>query len=143
VTLIELIIAIVVVAIAVIGVLGALSTTSTGSAEAMVRAQAAAIGTAYLEEAMLKPFADPDGVDGETQRTLYDDVDDYNNLDDHGARDQMSTALSGLSAYRVRMSVGSGTLGTIPAANVKRIDVTVTHPIGVSLLFSGYRTDYP
>lgn len=142
VTLVELVIAIVVIAIAVVGVLAALSKTSTGSAEAMVRAQAVAIGNAYLEEALLKPFADPDGADGEAARTLFDDVDDYNNLDDNGARDQMSTALAGLAAYRVRMSVGNGTLGALGAGTVKRVDVTVEHPIGVAMTFSGYRTNY-
>jgi len=142
VTLVELVIAIVIVSIAVVGVLGVLSRTSTGSAEAMVRAQAVAIGNAYLEEAMLKPFADPDGVDAEATRTAFDDVDDYNGLDDNGARDQISNALSGLDAYRVRMTVGSGTLGALPAADVKRIDVTVSHSIGVVMTFSSYRTRY-
>ena len=36
------------------------------SADAMVLSQAVAIAEAYLEEITLKPFADPDGVDGET-----------------------------------------------------------------------------
>jgi MSHA pilin protein MshD len=142
VTLVELVIAIVVVSIAVVGVLAVLSKTSTGSAEALVRAQAVAIGNAYLEEALLKPFVDPDGADAEATRTAFDDVDDYNGLDDSGARDQVSNALSGLDAYRVRMTVGSGTLGALPAASVKRIDVTVSHPIGVAMTFSGYRTSY-
>ena len=144
VTLIELVIAIVVVAIAVVGVLGVLTRNSSGSADALVRAQAMAIGNAYLEEALLKPFTDPDATDGESARTSFDDVDDYNGLDDNGARDQLSNALSGLSGYRVQMSVGSGTLGTIPAASVKRVDVTVTHAAaGVTMTFSGYRTRDP
>lgn len=143
-TLIELVIAIVVVAIAVVGVLGALTKTASGGAEAMVRTQAVAIGNAYLEEALLKPFADPDSVDTEANRTLFDDVDDYNGLDDNGARDQMSNALTGLDGYRVRMTVGSGTLGALPAADVKRVDVTVSHAnTGLSMTFSGYRTRFP
>lgn len=141
-TLVELVITIVIVGIAVIGVLAVLARSSTSSAEAMVQAQAVAIGNAYLEEALLKPFVDPDGVDGEGSRTLFDDVDDYNGLDDNGARNQTNTALSGLASYRVRMTVASGALGALAATDVKRVDVSVTHPIGVAMTFSGYRTRY-
>ena len=143
VSLVELVIAIVIITIAVVGVLAVLSSSSTGSAQTMVRAQAVAIGNAYLEEALLKPFADPDGADTETARTLFDDVDDYNGLDDTGARDQMNDALVGLGAYRITMTVGSGSLGSLAAADVKRVDVTVQHPLSIAMTFSGYRTNYP
>jgi hypothetical protein len=39
------------------------------------------------------------------------------------------------------MTVGSGSLGSLPVADVKRIDVTVSHAI-VTMTFSGYRTRY-
>ncbi len=143
VTLIELVISIVVIAIAVTAVLGVLSSASANSAEALVRTQAVAIGNAYLEEALLKPFNDPDVVDGEVARVDFDDVDDYNGVNDSGAHDQLSNALAGLDAYQVQMSVVAGTLGALPAADVKRVDVTVLHPSGATLVFSGYRTRYP
>jgi MSHA pilin protein MshD len=143
VTLVELVIAIVVVSIAVTAVLGVLSTASANSAEALVRTQAVAIGNAYLEEALLKPFDDPDGADGEPTRVDFDDVDDYNGLNDDGAHDQLSNALAGLGAYQVQMSVVSGTLGGLPATDVKRVDVIVRHAADTTLLFTGYRTRYP
>jgi prepilin-type N-terminal cleavage/methylation domain-containing protein len=142
-TLIELVIAIVIISISVIGVLGVLTRNSTSSAATLVRAQAMAIGSAYLAEALLKPFADPNASDGETLRTAFDDVDDYHNLDNNGARDQGDNLLSGLGAYRVRMTVVNGTLGSLPASDVKRVDVRVTHAVGVDMLFSGYRTRDP
>jgi MSHA pilin protein MshD len=143
VTLVELVISIVVVSIAVSAILGVLAMLSTGSADAMIRHQAVAIGNAYLEEALLKPFNDPDGADGEGSRAEYDDLDDYNGLDDNGAEDQFGNTLGGLSQYRVTMTVGDGTLGSLSAASeVRRIDVTVSHPAGVAMTFSGYRTNY-
>ena len=78
--------------------LGVLSSTVGRSADAMVMSQAVAIAEAYLEEISLKAFADPDGVDGETTRAAFDDVDDYNGLVDNGARDQFGTALVPLCA---------------------------------------------
>jgi MSHA pilin protein MshD len=144
VTLVELVISITIVGIAAGAALGVLSLLSMGSAEALARHQAVAIGNAYLEEALLKSFADPDGVDGEAARASFDDVDDFHGLDDDGARDQFGVALSGLAAYRVTMSVQNGTLGSITSAsgNALRVDVVVRHPAGVAMTFSGYRARY-
>src|SRR5690606_11047646 len=92
VTLMELVVSIVVVAIAASAVLGVLSHSVGRSADAMAMSQAVAIAESYLEEIMLKPFADPDGTSGETARTSFDDVDDYDGLVDVGARDQFGAA---------------------------------------------------
>lgn len=142
VTLVELVVSIVIVSIAAAAVLGVMSIISRGSAEALVRHQAVAIGNAYLEEALLKPFDDPDGADGESARAALDDVNDYHGLNNPGARDQFDNALTGLEQYTVAMSVGGGTLGSIANANTLRVDVTVSHPAGVAMTFSGYRTRY-
>ena len=48
----------------------------------MVLTQAVSVAEAYIEEITLKPYANPDGVDGETACTAYDDVDDYDGLVD-------------------------------------------------------------
>ena len=143
VTLIELVLVIVIISIAVTAVLGVLSSTSASSAEALVRTQAVAIGNAYLEEALLKPFVDPDAADGEAVRTDFDDVNDYDNLNDNGARNQFGGALPGLGAYQVQMTVRPGALGGLPAADVLRIDVRVQHPSNTSVLLTAYRTRYP
>ena len=93
-TLIELVISIVVISIAVSAVLGLLSSSAAHSADSMVLSQAVSIAEAYLEEVSLKPFADPDSVDGEANRVDFDDVDDYDGLVDVGARDQFGNASS-------------------------------------------------
>ncbi|HKQ84477.1 MAG TPA: prepilin-type N-terminal cleavage/methylation domain-containing protein [Steroidobacteraceae bacterium] len=143
VTLIELVVSIVVIAIAVSAVLGVFTLTSKNSADAMVRQQAVAIADAYLEEILLRPYVDPDGADGEPQRADFDDVDDYNGLNDaHGARDQFDHAIAGLEPYAVTVSVQPGSLGSVPNADVLRIDVTVTHFTGLVLRTSGYRANF-
>jgi len=151
VTLIELVITIVIVAISVTAVLGVLSMLATGSADAMIRNQAVAIASAYLEEITLKPYSDPDGVAAlEATRDLYDDVSDYNGLVDPsvlgggvGARDQFGNAIAGLDQYTVTVTVGAGTLASIPGVDVRRIDVNVQYPSAhVNVTISGYRTNF-
>jgi MSHA pilin protein MshD len=140
-TLIELIISIVIIAIAAGAVLGVLSRSVGRSADAMVLAQAVSVAEAYLEEISLKPFVDPDGVDGETLRTDFDDVDDYNGLVDAGARDQFGTALAPLARYTVTVTVAPSTaLTSVPGADAERIDVRVTYAPNVTVALSGYKT---
>lgn len=139
-TLIETVVAIVVLAIAVVGSMAALSAISVQSADAMVTEQATAIASAYLNEVLQKPFG---AFDGKTTRSTLDVVDDYNGLNNAGVRDQRGTLVAGLSQYNVRVSVGPGTLGSVPAAEVREVDVTVVHSSGVTVVLSGYRTKYP
>jgi MSHA pilin protein MshD len=141
VTLVELLVSIVIVSIAIGGILGVLSMTTAASADPMIRHQAAAIAEAYLEEIMLKPFSDPDGLDGEGARADFDDLDDYDGLVDLGARNQFGTAIAALASYNVGVSVSpsSGFAG-IPAADALRVDVVVTHPNDINFVLSGYRT---
>jgi MSHA pilin protein MshD len=62
-------------------------------------------------------------------------------LVDVGARDQFGNAIAGLGQYTVSVTVGAGTLGGIPGPSVRRIDVSVQHPSGVTVLLSGYRAE--
>ena len=142
-TLIELIVAIVVIAIAVSSVLGVLTSNVQNSADAMVISQAAAIAEAYLEEASLKPFVDPDGSDGEAARTDFDDVDDYNGLVDVGAADQFGNPIGALADYTVSVTVvPSAALPNVPVADALRVDVTVTRAPYVNFTLTGYRTRF-
>ena len=143
VTLVELLVSIVIVAIAASAVLGVLSMTTAASADPMIRHQAAAIAESYLEEILLKPLVDPDGIDGEIARAEFDDIDDYSGLADVGARDQFGNPLAGLAAYSVAVAVSpSGALPSVPAADAIRVDVLVTHTADVSFVLSGYRTRF-
>ena len=100
------------------------------SSDPLVEHQASAIAQAYLEEALLANFCDPDVLSGtqtcrqrcvapacgsaacgggaafrEARRDLYDNVCDYAGLDDAGARDRNGNPLPGLDAYRVQVAV--------------------------------------
>ncbi len=141
-TLIELVIAIVIVSIAVSAVLMVFSMNVGHSADPMIRYQAVAIAEAYLEEISLKSFADPDGVDGEANRTLYDDVDDYNGLVNVGARNQFDAALPGLDDYTVSVTVTQSTLPSIAAIDNYLINVTVTHAADINFTLSAYRPNF-
>jgi MSHA pilin protein MshD len=142
-TLVELLVSIVIVAIAASTVLGVLSMTTAASADPMIRHQAAAIAEAYLEEVLLKPLTDPDGLDGEPARADFDDLDDYNGLADAGARDQFGNPLAGLSDYDVAIVVApSPALPGVPVADALRVDVIVTHVNDVNYVLSGYRARY-
>jgi MSHA pilin protein MshD len=149
VTLVELVIALVAVSIAITGTMQLVTLTARHSADPLILEQATAIGESMLEEVISKAFFDPDaGASAgacpapETSRALFDNVCDYDGLDDAGARDQSGTALAGLSAYRVRVGVATeAVLGDLSGAPVVlRVDVRVTHPAGLDVTVSGYRT---
>lgn len=143
----ELVISIAVAGIAFTGALLAIHQTTVGSGVPMIQHQASAVAEAYLEEILLKDFLDPDTGTvcpaPEASRDLYDNVCDYS-LDDAGARDQFGSPVAGLGDYRVRVSVDAGATlnGLSGSADVLRADVRVTHPVGVDLTLSGYRTNY-
>lgn len=139
VTLVELVIAMVIISIALGGVLLAFNQAVSRSADPMLQHQAVAIGEAYLEEILLRPYA---GIAGAT-RASFGRLEDYPSLGEHAPADQEGIAIAPLSAYRVSVAVEAATLGpagaTVPA---KRVAVRVTHPSGIDLTLSGYRTDY-
>jgi MSHA pilin protein MshD len=139
--LVELVISIMVVAIAATTLLGIMTVVAAGSAEALVRSQAAAIANAYLDEATSKAYSDPDGIN-ETGRANFDDVKDYDGLSDNGAHDQFGNPCPGLGQYQVDVSVSAGSLGGLPSADVLRVDVTVRHLSGIVVTASGYRARY-
>jgi MSHA pilin protein MshD len=155
-TLIELIMAIVIIGVAVTGVLQVMTLTTQHSADPMIREQAQLIAEAYMEEILLKPFVDPTTSTvcpaAPAGRTNYDNICDYNGLNDVGARDQFGNAIAALASYTVAVSVISAgaALDSInntgpPIANgvrLLRVLVTVTGPAGTSVPLTGYRSDY-
>jgi MSHA pilin protein MshD len=143
-TLVELIVSIVILAISAVGIMMVITQTTINSANPMIRAQATAIAQAYMEEILSQPLTDPAGGDtgsaesGET-RANYDDVTDYNNLNDiTGAKSQTGALIAGLEGYNIAVSVAAATLNGSPA---RRIRVTVTYDgnPGFNLPVTAYR----
>jgi len=150
-TLVEMVISIAIIAIAVSGTLLLVQKVAVHSADPMIERQALAIAQAYLEEILLRPYFDPSlGAAGGAcpappgSRALYDNVCDYQGLDDPGARDQTGAAVAGLGAYRVRVAIDTAaTLGDLSgSADVLRVDVRVTHPSAIDLRLSGFKARY-
>lgn len=147
-TLIEMLIAIVVLAAGVTGIFVAISENVGRSADPMIKQQAIIIAQGYLEEAILKPYNDPDG--GETgsceegARIQYDDVADYDCINDTaGAVDQLGNTLAGLGNYNIAVNVSTVNIGA-PAVTARQVDVTVTHDqfTGISMTVTGFRAAY-
>lgn len=151
-TLIEIIVTIVVLSIASTALLSVFTSTVSTSANPMIQQQAIAIAEAYMEEILLKDFSDPQGGElgtaesGET-RASYDDVQDYNSLAPGAAPTDQNNGSIGVTGYSVTISVvmPSSTaeeLNGIPAADTRRIDISVNHPAIDPINLSGYRTNY-
>ena len=146
-SLIELVVAIVVVAICMTGAFALVDATTRRSADPMLERQATSIAEAYLEEILQQAYLDPD--DGtvcpaaEAQRGLFDNVCDYRDLTEVGARDQTGALVPGLENYRIAIAIDSkAKLGTLAGSTVVlRIDVTVSDPLGRPVRLSAYRTN--
>ena len=138
-TLVELVVSIMVVFIALGGVLMVMNYTTSHSADPMLQHQAVAIAESYLEEVLLHAYSDPDGAGGESVRSLFDDVGDYDGLADSGARDQSGTTISGLEAYTVSVDIADVSLNGVAC---KKATVRVSHPADIDLTLSGYRANY-
>jgi MSHA pilin protein MshD len=140
-TLIEIITTIVVVSIAATALLSIFSNLVKGSADPMLQQQATTIAEAYLEEILLKSYADPDGTEVGEARDSFDDIDDYNGLPDTEVRDQNGDAIASLANFDVSVSVVVSPLNGVAAAQL--ITVTVTHLAIDPTVLHGYRTSYP
>ncbi len=138
VTLIELIISIIIISIALSGILVVMNLTVRHSADPIIYHQSLAIAESYLEEILLQAYADPD-TNGETDRALFDDVDDYHGLNDIGVQNQLGTAVSTLTSYTVTVTVTPRTL--TDSISAKQITVKVANS-GFSLKLIGYKTSY-
>lgn len=133
VTLIELVVSIVILSVATAGIMMVITQTTLSSADPMIREQATAIAQSYMEEILTQPLSNPGGSEvngpeaGEVRAT-YDDVWDYNGLNNNaGALDQNGAAVSGLSGYNIAVRVTNATLGPGAGSPAARIVVTVTY----------------
>ena len=147
---IEILVTLVVIGIAAAALLGVFSNLIRSSADPAIQQQASTIAESYLEEILLRPFADPQGEVGggglegdEGGRGGYDDVQDYGGLAGPAA-DQFGNPIPALADYSVSVAINGADLDDISAASgdVLRIVVTVTHPALGPIRLTGYRTNY-
>ena len=138
-TLVELIISIVIISTALIGILSVVNLSTQHSADPVVRQQAIAIAESYLEEILLLPVDDPDGINEGNSRSLFDNVADFNNLNDAVTTDQNNNAITGLENYTVTVTVNNNV--AITGVNMEEVIVTVTRGI-TAISLSGYRANF-
>ena len=164
-SLVELIVMIVVLSVALTGVTIAINETVKQSPKPLVQTRAMELAQTYLDEILAKRFDEfsgqggiprCDSTDNAAQtcsnsmgneeggnRQLFDDVDDFNNLDNSPPINATGSALPIYSDYRVQVSVNYAG-GDIGLANrgAKRITINVTTPLGNTIPVSAYRVNF-
>lgn len=141
-SLLELLAAIVVLSLIFAGFVSVYATALRHGSDGELHGQAVAIAAAYLDEAMSRPYRDPD--DGllcgapEAVRPAFDDVCDYDQLALNGCTattadcpqlgdcpcDRSGAPVDGLRAFRVSVDVAPLNLS---GASGLRLSVGVTH----------------
>jgi MSHA pilin protein MshD len=159
-TLIELVMTIVIISVAIAGVVGAFSLIAGRSADPLNQTRAVALSQLYMDEILAKQFADKSpvgggavdeakadcstiGADGES-RSTFNDVDDYDILDNDPPQNSEEDPLGGYSNFRVSVSVqcAGAEVDLAQDYQAKRIDITITDPSGNDYLFSAYRGNF-
>lgn len=140
-TLVEVVMSIAIIAVAIGGVMLVFVVALRHSADPQRQQQAVALAEGYLDEILARDYDDPDGVGTGESRADFDDVRDYDGLDESPPRDQDGNTLDGLDDYRVRVAVADSSALGPPGATVpaRRIDVRVTAPPLVDTLISAYK----
>lgn len=167
VTLVELVIAIVVIAIGLAALTVTIINMTQHSADPVIQQQANAIAQSYMEEILSQPFCDPNdfSIDCHTAcvasacgscsgsttpggaaevRATYDDVCDYNSINNQPASD-INGAIPSLSDYSVTVTVDDSGVNfnglDSNSGQVVRIRVGVTHSGGYSTNLTAYKVN--
>jgi MSHA pilin protein MshD len=153
-------ITIVIMSIALVAIASVISTSVSRSVDPLIQHKAVLLAQAYFDEILTKRFAENTpvgGVPADTSasvctvgsepgesRRKYDDVDDYDSLDEMPPRLQTDINLNDYADYRVQVSViCSGlALGLASNADAKVVTLTVDPPVIASITFTAYRGNF-
>jgi len=159
-TLIELVMTIVIISVAIAGVVGAFSLIAGRSADPLNQSRAVALAQLYMDEIIAKQFADESAAGGgavnatkancsntvvdDERRSTFNDVSDYNGLDNKPPQNSEEDPLNGYSNFQVAISVqcAGEEVGFAQDHQAKRINITITDPSGNHYLFSAYRGNF-
>lgn len=188
-TLVELVVTIVILAIALVGVTLTINQGISQSSNTLLELRAVALAQAYLDEALGKRFDErsrnrgvppcraPDGpggvppnrecttvqgANGSESRATYDDVDDYDDIDegagvsspDDTLKDAQGNIRSGYDGFRVTMDVRYIDVATTESGlgqnnelddnfDAKLITITVSHSaLSNDFVFSAYKSNF-
>lgn len=165
-TLIETIIAIVIIGIALTGIIGVIFNNIQEGARPFLEVKGVELGQAMMDEILLKQWDEDTPLGGgripvgqanigteagESGRTDFDDVDDYNGYADGVAgeplQDELGTDISAdFTGYSRSVTVGfykpAGAPASLDAKNYKRVRIQVTTPTGESFVFTAIKTNF-
>lgn len=165
-SLIEMVVVIVVLAIGLTGLALVMSRTVEQSPRPLVHTRAMELAQSYLDEILMKRFDEQSGQGGSPRcdstdnnaqpcsaslgneeannRNRFDDVDDYNGLDEQPPVSVTGTTLSNYGSYRVQVNVvyAGNELGLASNRAAKRITVLVSTPLGNTIPVSAYRGNF-
>lgn len=153
-SLIELVITIVVLGIALSALSSSLFSGVGRSADPLWQSKATQLSQAYLDEILSMRYQENSPLGGgavgtcsiagaetgESSRSLFDDVDDYNGLAETATFLDGSTT-SSYSGYSVSIVVSCNDHLGASSTNSKLITLTVTTPTNQSLVFATLRAD--
>lgn len=164
-TLVEAIVSMLVISVAALAMASSLGVAFSHSSDSLLFAKSGHLAQAYIEEIQArrydeaaapggKPSCAPStipcsaiGSDGET-RTGFDDVDDYDGLDESPPRNSLDQVLTDYAGFRVQVSVSYASAAQVTAwqlddvSDAKVVDVSITSPDGKSRSYSSVRANY-
>lgn len=156
-TLVELVMTIVIISVAIAGVVGAFSLLTGRSADPLNQTRAVALAQLYADEIQSRRYDDSTPIGGtprvsgcsvnteESDRSAYDDVDDYNAIDDEVPQKTDGSDLNSAAYGSFRVSVEVTCAGAevgLPAPDAKRVDITVRDPSDGRFVFTFYRVNF-
>ncbi len=159
-TLIEMVMTIVILSIALLATVSVIAKSVTQSADPLIQHKSVLLAQAYFDEILTKRFAEQTpvggvpavigvalctvGSDGGEGRSSFDDVDDYDLLDEQPPQLQTGVNLADYADYRVQASVScSGlALGLANDYDAKMVTVTITPPVIGATSFTSFRANY-
>jgi MSHA pilin protein MshD len=153
-TLVEAMIAMVLVSVMLVAAMRAVGGAGLNQAKTAERVTAAALADGLMAEILSKSYADPNQTpgfgpeSGETTRSQYDDVDDYNGYAETSSpKDSAGVTVAGSTWARsvVVDRVVAATPSTVSSTEtgVKRITIKVTNRGRTIVQRVGLRTDAP
>ncbi|MDH3640890.1 MAG: prepilin-type N-terminal cleavage/methylation domain-containing protein [Gammaproteobacteria bacterium] len=164
-TLVELILTMMLISIAVLGITYALSFAFTHQSDGLWQAKSVALAESYIEEIMARRYDEVTplggvppcapatvacsaiGLDGEV-RAEFDDVDDYDGIDDLPPVDVNGNPRAEYAGFRVQVSVAYADVAQVAAlgldntTDAKLVTVTVTPPGQSDMSFPIVRGNY-
>lgn len=154
-TLVEMVMTIVVISIALVASLQAFSTISGRSANGMVQTRTLDLAQLYLDEVLNHRYDEATGAfgvptytgacritdDGEA-RDEYDDVDDFNGINDEVPAFIDSSIASEYNGFRVSITVTCDNSIGVNTGGAKLVQVSISNPMGQTSVFAAYKGNY-